>query len=372
MMFVMKRKLRVGIIFGGRSAEHEVSIHSAKNVYDALDRKKYEPVLIGIDKQGIWHVEQDAFLSRGKSQLLPEVASTVRDMAITAIPEKTGGGIIRMGQKAVRAHAIDVIFPVLHGTYGEDGTMQGLLKLANIPFVGPGVLGSAVGMDKDVMKRLFREAGIPSARCMAVRNAELKNLNFKKIKSLLGLPLFIKPANLGSSVGIHKVKREKDFLPAVRDAFRYDTKILIEEFVAGREIECAVLGNEHPVASLPGEVIPRHEFYSYEAKYLDPEGAETEIPARLPARIVRAVQRLAIRTFQTLCLEGMARVDFFLKKNGELLVNEVNTIPGFTTISMYPKMWNASGISNKELIDTLITLAIERFNREKKLKTSFS
>jgi D-alanine-D-alanine ligase len=264
---------------------------------------------------------------------------------------------------------LDVIFPVLHGPFGEDGTVQGLLKLANVPFVGAGVLGSALGMDKDVMKRLLREAGIPIARFIATSRYSSEEIDFDYAQGRLGLPLFIKPANLGSSVGIHKVKDREGFERAVSDAFNYDNKIVIEEYIAGREIECSVLGNNNPIASVPGEVLPRHEFYSYEAKYLDENGAVLEIPAKVSAEISDSMRQLAIRTFSVLCCEGMARVDFFLRNDSEIIVNEINTIPGFTEISMYPKLWEATGVSYRDLIDKLIELALERFEREKRLKT---
>jgi D-alanine-D-alanine ligase len=264
---------------------------------------------------------------------------------------------------------LDVIFPVLHSPFGEDGTVQGLLKLANTAFVGAGVLGSAVGMDKDVMKRLLRDAGITIARFLVANRYSAKQIGFDDARDQLGLPLFIKPANLGSSVGIHKAKNRAEFERAVSDAFNYDNKILIEECVRGREIECSVLGNDNPIASVPGEVLPRHEFYSYEAKYLDENGAVLEIPAKLPPTTSERIRQLAIKTFSVLCCEGMARVDFFLRNDGEIIVNEINTIPGFTRISMYPKLWEATGISYTELIDRLIQLALERFEREKRLKT---
>jgi len=258
---------------------------------------------------------------------------------------------------------MDVIFPVLHGPYGEDGSMQGLLKIFNVPFVGPGVLGSALGMDKDVMKRLFMEAGIPIGKFITLRNGE--KINFTKIKKELGLPIFIKPANMGSSVGISKVKNEKKYIKAVKEAFKFDSKIILEANIAGREIECSVLGNERPMTSIPGEIIANQEFYSYNAKYID-EGSVAEIPAKLDKKTTRKVQELAIKVFKVLNCEGMGRVDFFVKKNREVIVNEINTIPGFTKISMYPKLWEASGIPLPKLLDTLILLAIERFERELK------
>lgn len=345
-------KIKVGILFGGKSAEHEVSLQSAKNVVDAIDKKKYEPILIGINKQGKWLLGDKLNASSESVALVPQSSGKISNLTNL----KSGA-------------SIDVVFPILHGPFGEDGTVQGLLKLANVPFVGAGVLGSAVGMDKDVMKRLLHEAKIPIANFLAVKQRELPD--FVRVRSALGLPFFVKPANLGSSVGVSKVKDEKEFEKAVKEAFTYDTKILIEEFVAGREIECAVLGNDDPIASVPGEVIPKHEFYSYEAKYIDEQGAAVEIPAKLSEDVIKKIQSLAVKTFQTLSCEGLGRVDFFLKKNGEILVNEINTIPGFTAISMYPKMWEASGISYTELIDRLIQLALERFEKEQKLKTSY-
>ena len=363
----MAEKIRVGVAFGGRSAEHEVSLQSAKNIIDAIDPNKYEVVLIGIDKKGQWHLDDESrFLLPATESRLPELPESSMNLAL--VPGKQDEQFVALsGQQKVGS--LDVIFPVLHGPFGEDGTVQGLLKLANIAFVGAGVLGSAIGMDKDVMKRLLRDAGIPIARFIVANRFSPEKICFDYAQERLGLPLFVKPANLGSSVGIHKVKDSEEFDHALRDAFDYDTKILIEECIKGREIECSVLGNDNPIVSVPGEILPRHEFYSYEAKYLDENGAALEIPAKLPAETSERIRELAIRTFSVLCCEGMARVDFFLRNGEEIIVNEINTIPGFTRISMYPKLWEASGISYKELIDRLIELAIERFAREKRLKT---
>jgi D-alanine-D-alanine ligase len=261
-----------------------------------------------------------------------------------------------------------VVFPILHGPFGEDGTVQGLLKLADLPFVGAGVLGSAVGMDKDVMKRLLRDAGIPIGKFLAYRRAD--KIRFAQVKKVLGLPLFVKPANLGSSVGISKVSKPGEFAAAVKEAFRYDNKIVIEEFIRGREVECSVLGNDRPIASLPGEIIVNRDFYSYDAKYLDAQAARLEIPAKLPRAVIRKVRAIALRTYEVLGCEGMGRVDFFVAADGAVLVNEINTIPGFTKISMYPKMWQASGISYPKLIDRLIQLALARHRAEKRLRTS--
>jgi D-alanine-D-alanine ligase len=363
----MARKIRVGILFGGRSAEHEVSLQSAKNIIDAIDTDKYEVVLIGIDKKGQWHLnEESRFLLPATESGLPELPESSENLAL--VPGNQDEQLVALsGQQ--RLGSLDVIFPVLHGPFGEDGTVQGLLKLANVAFVGAGVLGSAVGMDKDVMKRLLRDAGIPIARFIAASRYSSQEIDFDYARAQLGLPLFIKPANLGSSVGIHKIKNRQEFDSAIRYAFNYDNKILIEEYINGREIECSVLGNDNPIASVPGEILPRHEFYSYEAKYLDENGAVLEIPAKLPTETSERIRQLAIKTFSALCCEGMARVDFFLKNHEEIIVNEINTIPGFTRISMYPKLWEATGISYSELIDKLIQLAIERFEREKRLKT---
>jgi D-alanine-D-alanine ligase len=324
----MMEKKVVGLIYGGKSAEHEISLLSAQNILEAIDKTRYEPVMIKIDKSGKWEID----------------------------------GVFES------VH-IDVAFPILHGPFGEDGTIQGYLKFADIPFVGPGVLGSAVGMDKDAMKRLLRDAGIPIGKFVAIKSHE-RLPTFDVVEAALGNPVFIKPANMGSSVGISKVTCDEEYIAAVKNAFQYDTKIVLEEFIPGREIECAVMGNKEPMASVPGEIIPTHEFYSYNAKYIDEKGAALEIPAPIDEKTTKRVQELAVQVFQTLCCEGLSRVDFFLKKNGEVIVNEINTIPGFTKVSMYPKMWDASGIPYTELITRLIELAISRFEAEHRLKTS--
>ncbi|MGH8293349.1 MAG: D-alanine--D-alanine ligase [Gammaproteobacteria bacterium] len=362
----MTKKIRVGILFGGKSAEHEISLLSAKNIIEALDKNKYEPVLIGIDKTGRWLMnEPSQFLLNSTNPKLIAL-NKVNSESVALVPQSEGR--LTSLNSGHTEQSVDVVFPILHGPFGEDGTIQGLLKLANVPFVGASVLGSAVGMDKDVMKRLLREAGIPVPKFLVFRHNE--QLEFDSVTRALGLPLFVKPANLGSSVGISKAKDRVGFEKAVRDAFRYDNKILVEEAIRGHEIECAVLGNDDPIASVPGEIIPTHEFYDYDAKYVDENGARLEAPAKLPPETVKRVQELAIRTFKTLNCEGMGRVDFFLKADGTLLVNEINTIPGFTKISMYPRLWSLSSISYTELIDRLIQLAIARFAQEQKLKTS--
>lgn len=357
----MARRIRLGILFGGKSVEHEVSLRSARNVLAAIDTEKYEPILIGIDTAGRWQLVPPERLSAC------ERIETDTDTLITLAPGGDGKIISLDAENAVVA-TLDAVFPILHGTFGEDGTVQGLLKLAGIPFVGAGVLGSAVGMDKDFMKRLLRDAGIPVSKFVVCQKKNIPT--YEGVIRDLGTPFFIKPANAGSSVGVGKVRTEEEYEEAIREAFLYDEKVLIEENVRGREIECAVLGNDEPIASVPGEVIPHQDFYSYEAKYLDADGASIEIPAKLSSEKADEIRAIAIRTFETLCCGGLGRVDVFLKENGEILVNEINTMPGFTSISMYPKLFEASGVSYPDLVDRLISLAFERFDSEKKLKTT--
>ena len=365
----MGRRLRVGILCGGKSAEHEVSLQSAKNIVEAMDQEKYEPVLMGIDKRGQWRRGNASdFLVHPDDP--KRIGLNLSDEAVALLPGSVAEPLMSLSSSSTMG-PIDVVFPVLHGPLGEDGTVQGLLKMLDLPFVGSGVLGSALSMDKDVTKRLLRYAGLPTPKHLAFDQSERARINFTAIARQLGLPVFVKPANLGSSVAITKARDRQDFEDAIDRALDYDRKVMVEEYIQGREIECSVLGNERPIASLPGEVIPRHDFYSYEAKYVDEQGARLEIPAQLDERTISRVQDLAIRTFQVSCCEGMARVDFFLRGEDEVIVNEINTIPGFTRISMYPKLWEASGITYPELIDRLIQLALERYEREKRLKTSY-
>jgi len=360
-----KKKIRVGVLFGGKSAEHEVSLQSAKNVIDALDKSKYEVIPIGINKNGKWLLNTSSnYLLNSHNPKLIKLNQSNKEVSLYA---EGKGSLATISAGTKIKEKIDLIFPVLHGPFGEDGSMQGLLKLAGIPYIGAGVLGSAIGMDKDVMKRLFRDAGIPIGKFITLRVGE--KISFSKAILELGLPLFIKPANMGSSIGVSKVKNENEFKTAVKEAFKFDTKVIVEEFINGREIECAVLGNDNPMASIPGEIIANQDFYSYDAKYID-EGAVAEIPAKINKKTAKKIQTLAINVFQTLNCEGMGRVDFFLKKNGSIFVNEINTIPGFTNISMYPKLWEASGIPQTKLLDRLINLAIERFKKEQNLKTT--
>lgn len=357
----MINKINVGILFGGKSVEHEVSVRSSQNVYDAIDKDKYNVIMIGITKEGKWIF----------NPTISEEGTVIGDHSLALVPGAEGAQLVDLLGK-YKLDKLDVIFPILHGAYGEDGTMQGLLKIMNIPFVGPSVLGSAVGMDKEVMKRLLKDSEIPSAAYKVFNKYEgaVRNPSFEEVEAALGLPCFVKPASLGSSVGISKVYNAEEFECAIKEAFKFDQKLIVETNIVGREIECSVLGNEHPKASLPGEVVSHHDFYSYEAKYLDEHGAALIIPADLPADTIQEIQEIAVKTFTTLYCEGLTRVDFFLTAQGELLINEVNTIPGFTKISMYPKLWEATGLSYTRLIDHLIQFAIERFDREMQLKTS--
>jgi len=357
------------IICGGQSAEHEVSLQSTKNVISAVNTDKYNIVLVGIDKGGKWNrYKPDTFLSNPDNP--KEIALNNPGEQVALISENKQGYLVTANKKGEKIK-IDIAFPVLHGSYGEDGAIQGLMKMSNISFIGCDILGSAVCMDKEITKQLLQASGIPVARALVYRLKEKEIIDFDTVSKKIGLPLFVKPANLGSSVGITKVKNREEFYKAIEEAFSYDIKIMIEEFVKGREIECAVLGNENPKASVPGEIIPKKDFYSYSAKYVDKEGADLKAPAELDESIVKNVQKLAVKSFKALCCKGMARVDFFLTDKGQLLVNELNTIPGFTQISMYPRLWELSGIFYPELIEQLIELAIEKFNNENKISTDF-
>jgi D-alanine-D-alanine ligase len=367
----MTKKTRVIILFGGRSAEHEVSILSARNVWRALDRSRFEPLLIGIDKEGRWRIESEKMLeaATGNPRLV-RLAATGAELVVPVHPDHGS----HPDARAVLGRD-DVVFPVLHGTYGEDGTVQGLLELADVAYVGAGHLGSAIGMDKDVTKRLLAQAHIPVVPWRVVDAAPYRRQPQAEEARLaeLGLPVFVKPANAGSSVGVSRVRTPAELGPALRGAFAFDQKVLVEAAVDAREIECSVLGNDEPEASLPGEIIVTHPdgFYSYDAKYVDETGAHWKIPAEIPAAITDEVRRLSIAAFTTLDLSGMARVDFFLdRKTGNLSLNEVNTIPGFTAISMYPKMWEATGLTQQDLVSRLIDLAIERRQARRTLKTT--
>jgi D-alanine-D-alanine ligase len=393
------KKLRVGILFGGRSGEHEVSLLSAASVFNAIDKTKFEVVPIGITKEGRWLTAADAerllqgkgvresssqaHLRAGDPEATPGAAVLARGEAAMFPPEpqrqpgsltpfQTEAGLAR--RVSDRAINVDVIFPVLHGTFGEDGTIQGLLELADIPYVGAGVLGSAAGMDKDVMKSLFMAAGLPIVKHVTLLRsaweAEPKKVQ-KRVESKLKYPVFVKPANLGSSVGISKAHDRKELGPAIEEAAKFDRKIVIEQGVGGkkqkaREIECSVLGNDKPEASVPGEIVPGKEFYDYTAKYVD-EGSQLIIPAKLSKAETKTIQQLAISAFQAVDCSGLARVDFLMEpKNRKIYLNEINTMPGFTAISMYPKLWAASGVAYPELIERLIRLGQERHEEKKR------
>ena len=393
------KKIRVGILFGGRSGEHEVSLLSAASVLNAIDKTKYEVVPIGITKDGRWltaeHAERLLRGNGGDGALTPQttlragdpeatlgaaVLATGESVVVPPEPARRGVGLspfqtdANLRRASDRAINVDVIFPVLHGTFGEDGTIQGLLELADLAYVGAGVLGSSAGMDKDVMKSLFRAAGLPIVKHVTALRSQFER-DPKKVQKLveskLKYPVFVKPANLGSSVGISKVHDRKELGPAIAEAAKFDRKIVIEEGVGGkknkaREIECAVLGNDDPKASIAGEIIPCKEFYDYDAKYLV-EGSEPVIPARLSKSEMKTVQKLAIAAFQAVDCTGVARVDFLMDpKSRKMFVNEINTMPGFTAISMYPKLWDATGVSYPELIDRLIQFGIERHEDKKR------
>lgn len=395
------KKLRVGILFGGRSGEHEVSLLSAASVFEAIDKNKFEVVPIGITKEGHWVTAADAerllrgefphqqerHLRAGDPEVTPGAAVLARGEAVVVPPEPQSlGGSLTTFQTDATSHAltrraadrainVDIIFPVLHGTFGEDGTIQGLLELADTAYVGAGVLGSAAGMDKDVMKSLFRAAGLPIVKHVTILRsdweAEPKKVQ-KRVEAVLKYPVFVKPANLGSSVGISKAHDRAELGPAIAEAARFDRKIVIEQGVGGkkhkaREIECSVLGNDKPEASVPGEIVPSKEFYDYDAKYLD-EGSQLIIPAKLTKAEIKKVRELAIRAFQAVDCSGLARVDFLMEagKSRKIYVNEINTMPGFTAISMYPKLWAATGLSYPDLIERLIQLGLERHEEKKR------
>lgn len=378
----MTKKIRLGVLFGGRSGEHEVSLTSAAAVMKALDPEKYELVPVGITPEGRWRVGSKALglLAGAAGDNLAQRTAPLQTVleegrAVTPSVDPTGPKLLPLAKSsgAVTSRPeVDVIFPVLHGTFGEDGTIQGLLELADVPYVGAGVLASAAGMDKDVMKRLFRDAGLPVVPWEMVLRREWEDDPGgvrRKVKKRLRFPLFVKPANLGSSVGITKVHSPEEFQAGMDLAAQYDRKILVEKAVDAREIECAVLGNDQPEASLPGEIVPVNEFYDYEAKYIK-EGSKLLIPARLSRRQIKRVRELAVRGFKAIDCAGMGRVDFLLdRKNGKLFLLEINTIPGFTSISMYPKLWEATGVPYTKLLDRLVELAIERHHD--KLRTRF-
>ncbi len=389
------KKLRVGILFGGRSGEHEISLLSAASVFNAIDKSKYEVVPIGITKEGRWVTAADAerllkgktssesHLRAGDPEATPGAAVLAKGEAVVVPPEPHHRGSSAMvpfetdalaRRASDRAINVDVIFPVLHGTFGEDGTIQGLLELADLPYVGAGVLGSAAGMDKDIMKSLFHAAGLPIVKHVTILRSEWeadKKKTEKRVEKALKYPVFVKPANLGSSVGISKARDRKELGPAIAEAAKFDRKIVIEQGVGGkkkkaREIECSVLGNDILEASIAGEIVPATEFYDYNAKYLD-EGSQLIIPAKLSKAESKKVQQLAMAAFKAVDCAGLARVDFLMDPSSrKIYLNEINTMPGFTAISMYPKLWAASGLSYPKLIERLIELGMERHAEKKR------
>ncbi len=369
-----QKKIRVVVLFGGKSGEHEVSLASARSVMAALDKDRYEVLPVGIDRTGRWITSGDpmALLSAG-GPVEADAANADAEGGPNALVT-TGGRELVPGASHGHFPMVDVVFPVLHGTYGEDGTIQGLLELADLAYVGANVLGSAVGMDKDIQKAVLAAKGLPVVEHVAVLRKRWRGnprAVLAEIEEHLAYPLFVKPANAGSSVGVSKAHDRQELVQGLDLAARFDRKLLVEPAIDAREIECSVLGNDDPIASVPGEVIPCHEFYDYAAKYIE-EDSKLLIPARLSAEQTRQVQELAVRAFQAIDCAGMARVDFFLERGtGRFYINELNTIPGFTSISMYPKLWEASGLPYPELLDRLIQLAIERHEDRRATQTRY-
>src|SRR3979490_3232854 len=363
LMATEKKRLRVGVLFGGRSGEHEVSLISAASVIQALDPEKYEAIPIGITKDGRW------LAGTAAHKMLPDILRSGERVMLSADPNVAA--LVPVSDSRPDELRVDVVFPVLHGTYGEDGTVQGLLDLAGLPFVGSGVLGSAVGMDKDMQKRLFLQAKLPVGDFLAITRTAWEKSRGKVLSAIrkkFRFPVFVKPATLGSSVGMTKAHDAKELAAAMDLAAEFAQKILVERAIRGREVEVSVLGNEDPKASIPGEIVPHREFYDYAAKYLE-EGTQLLIPAKLKKSEVKKVQAMAVTAFRALELSGMARVDFFIeKRGGKIFLNEVNTIPGFTSISMYPKLWEANGIPFRHLIDKLIDLALEQHQEKARTK----
>jgi len=371
-----KKKIRIGLVFGGRSGEHEVSLASATSVMANLDSEKYDVVPIGITKEGSWLLgTEPARLMTAEQSVGEETADSKQTTAVTLTGDPRLRRLIPVegSTKLADNGALDVIFPVLHGTYGEDGTLQGLLEMANVAYVGCGVLGAALGMDKEKMKMVFTSVGLPNVDYLVYRRNEWERSPeaiIETIEQRLGYPCFVKPVNLGSSVGINKAHNRTELEHAMQVAAEYDRKIIIEHGINCREFECAVLGNDEPIVSVIGEVIASNEFYDYNAKYLDNK-SQVVIPADIPQTSAEEIRRQAIQAFLALDLSGLARVDFFLEKEtNRVYINEVNTLPGFTEISMYPKLWEASGLSYPELLDRLIELAIERYEDKQRNRTS--
>ncbi|HEU5377120.1 MAG TPA: D-alanine--D-alanine ligase family protein [Ktedonobacteraceae bacterium] len=371
-----KKKIRVGLVFGGRSGEHEVSLASANAVQSNLDPEKYEIVPIGITKTGSWLLgTEPRQLIAAEHQSAVELAATEQTTTVTLTGDPSVRRLIPVhsGSDLGNQGALDVIFPVLHGTYGEDGSLQGLLDMANVPYIGCGVLGAALGMDKEKMKMIFASVGLPNVDYLVFRRHEWERSPATILDTLeqrLSYPIFVKPVNLGSSVGINKAHDRQELEHAINVAAEYDRKIIAEQGIDCREFECAVLGNDEPLASVVGEIISSNEFYDYRAKYIDGK-SQPVIPADIPQETAEEIRRQAVTAFTALDLNGLARVDFFMEKGtGKVFINEVNTMPGFTEISMYPKLWEASGLTYAQLLDRLIELAIERHQDRQRNRTS--
>ncbi len=358
----MEQKKKVCILFGGRSVEHEISILSARNVVSYIDRSLFEVILVGIDKGGRWFLMPDVNGEMDKGDPVYLMLNAVEPALYN----------VNAGERI----DFDVVFPVLHGTDGEDGSVQGLFRTVNVPLVGTGVLGSALAMDKIVSKQVMREMGIPVAKFLTFSKAHFNDIHFERIVNSLGLPFMIKSAALGSSVGVSRVSKKEDFESALNEGFKFDNRIVAEEFISGREMECAVMGNEKPVAAGPGEVIivkdEDYEFYDYKAKYLDRDAVRIEIPAKVDKSVAKEIRRQSIRAYKALHCEDFARVDLFLKENGDVIINEINSIPGFTDVSMFPVLWNKEGIPNDQLITKLIGMAVERWEKSNSVETSFA
>lgn len=355
----MAKKKKVAILYGGRSVEHAVSVNSARNIFEYLDKKQFEPMPIGISKEGKW------FLTEGVSRDIHKGSP----LALTLDPGNPA--FLVLGEnKTIKA---DVVFPVLHGTDGEDGSIQGLLKAMDLPMVGTGVLGSSLSMNKIVAKRLMREAGLPVTDFLTFRYDQKDKISFNAISKKLGLPFMVKSASLGSSVGVTKVKNKNDFKRAVEEAFKYDHEMLAEQFITGREIECALLGNSPAEASYPGEIVisKAYEFYTFDAKYVDPEAVRIDVPAKLTKPVAEKIRKASIKAYEALHCEDFSRIDLFLDKKGNIFINEINTIPGFTNSSMYPMMWKERGIGFSDLITRLLNLAQERYDRGKRIERDF-
>lgn len=365
----MKNKINLAVIIGGKSPEHAISLRSGRSVVSALNQEIYDITVIGINKSGEWYLQdtQDFLLHPDDNKLI-----TLKPSDIKVYLDTDGKKTILKSRKGNRkVKIIDVAFPVLHGSYGEDGIIQGLFRTVNVPFVGVDLMASAVGMDKDIAKRLWRDANIPIAAFEVIDLSNKGKIRYENLVKKLGTPMFVKPANAGSSVGVHKVTNKAEFQAAVKDGFLYDRKLLVEEAITGIEVECAVLGNEFPEGSVIGGIMPTEQFYSYDAKYISSTGAKLMIPAPISEETAKLIKTTAIKAFRCIGAEGLSRVDFFLKPDNSIVINEINTMPGFTSISMYPKLWEASGLPYSALLDKLIKLALDRHKTVKKLKSSW-